>query len=78
MGSMSGNGSDGPHMLPHDQQNRCVVEGRRLDGGVCNLILIQDPRRHAWVLYPHGAAGLGVRLSDADAKTFADRIHGAS
>lgn len=63
-------------MLPHDQQSRSVVKGHRLDGGQCTLILIQDRAKRAWVLYPHGAAGFGVRLSDADAHTFADHIHG--
>ncbi len=67
----------GPDTLPHDQQNRCVVAGRRLDGDTCTLILIQDRARRGWVLYPHGAAGLGVRVSDADAHTLADHIHGA-
>ncbi|MGH3910557.1 MAG: hypothetical protein ACRDRM_06965 [Pseudonocardiaceae bacterium] len=23
---------EGPHNLPHDQQERCAVEGRRIDG----------------------------------------------
>lgn len=67
---------EGPHSLPPDQQSRCVVQGRRLDGDVCTLVLIRDRAKRAWVLYPHGAAGLGVRLSDAGANTLADHIHG--
>ncbi|MCA1702826.1 MAG: hypothetical protein LC808_05965 [Actinobacteria bacterium] len=67
---------DGPHMLPHDQQNRCVVKGRRLDGDTCTVILIRDRAKGAWVLYPHGAAGLGVRLLDVDANALAEHIQG--
>lgn len=67
---------DGPHQLPYGEQSRCVVMGQRLNGGACTVILIRDPAKRAWVFYPHGAAGLGVRLSNADACTLADHILG--
>lgn len=66
---------DGPHNLPHREQERCAVEGRRIDGsGRCTVIAIRDRQRHGWVLYPHGVAGLGVLIADDDAHTLADRI----
>ncbi|MGI9063642.1 MAG: hypothetical protein ACR2FQ_07545 [Pseudonocardiaceae bacterium] len=55
------------------------MEGRRIDGsGQCTVIVIRDRRRHGWVLYPHGEAGLGVLIADAAAHTLADRIGGPS
>ncbi len=51
------------------------MEGRRIDGsGPCNVVAIRDRRRHGWVLYPHGIAGLGVLIADGAARTLADRI----
>lgn len=51
---------DGPHLLPQGEQERCAVEGRRIDGsGLCNVVAIRDRTRRGWVLYPHGVAGLG-------------------
>jgi hypothetical protein len=67
---------DGPHKLPYNEQSRCVVKGQRLDGGACTVVLIRDRAKRAWVLYPHGVAGLGVRVSNADACTLADHILG--
>ncbi|MCA1705943.1 MAG: hypothetical protein LC808_22855, partial [Actinobacteria bacterium] len=59
------------------QQERCAVEGRRIDGsGQCTVIAIRDRRRHGWVLYPHGETGLGVLIADRDAHVLADRIGG--
>lgn len=63
---------DGPHNLPPGQQVRCTVQGKLLvGGGTCTVILIRDQERHAWVLYPHGAAGMGIRISDRDGREFA-------
>lgn len=68
---------DGPHHLPQAEQERCAVEGRRIDGsGVCTVIAIRDRRRDGWVLYPHGMAGLGVLIADDAAHTLANRIGG--
>lgn len=37
----------GPHQLPYGDQERCVVEGRRIDGsGQCTVIAIRDRERH--------------------------------
>ncbi|MGH3938116.1 MAG: hypothetical protein ACRDTG_05700 [Pseudonocardiaceae bacterium] len=69
---------DGPHHLPYSEQERCAVEGRRIDGsGACTVIAIRDRQEPGWVLYPHGDAGLGVLLADAAAHTLAHRIGGS-
>ncbi len=66
---------DGPHHLPYGEQERCAVEGRRIDGsGQCTVIAIRDRERHGWVLYPHGLAGLGVLIADDAAHTLANHI----
>lgn len=66
---------EGPHHLPHDEQERCAVEGRRIDGtGPCTVVAIRDRQRHGWVLYPHGLASLGVLIADDAAHALADRI----
>ncbi|MDQ3760880.1 MAG: hypothetical protein M3460_04060 [Actinomycetota bacterium] len=66
---------DGPHHLPYWEQERCAVEGRRIDGGGrCTVIAIRDRKRHGWVLYPHGMASLAVLIADDDARTLAARI----
>lgn len=68
---------DGPHHLPYGEQERCAVEGRRIDGsGQCTLIVIRDRKRRGWVLYPHGVAGLGVIIDDDATYTLAGRIGG--
>lgn len=68
----------GPHELPHGEQERCAVEGRRIDGGgACTVIAIRDWRRRGWVLYPHGVAGLGVLLAEDAAYTLAGYISGS-
>lgn len=68
---------DGPHHLPYGEQERCAVEGRRIDGsGCCTVIAIRDRNRRSRVLYPHGVAGLGVLMVDDAARTLADRIGG--
>jgi hypothetical protein len=70
---------DGPHHLPQGEQERCAVEGQRIDGsGLCNVVAIRDRRRQGWVLYPHGMAGLGLLITDAAARTLAGRIGGSS
>ncbi len=68
---------DGPHRLPQSEQERCAVEGRRIDGsGQCNVVVIRDRKHRGWVLYPHGMAGLGVLIADEAARTLAGRIGG--
>jgi hypothetical protein len=70
---------DGPHRLPQHEQERCAVEGRRIDGsGLCNVVAIRDRKRRGWVLYPHGVAGLGVLIADDAARTLAGCIGGPS
>lgn len=69
----------GPHHLPYGEQERCAVEGRRIDGsGRCTVVAIRDRMRHGWVLYPHGVAGLGVLIADDAAHTLAGHIGGPS
>lgn len=66
---------DGPHRLPYGEQERCAVEGRRIDGGgQCTVVAIRDRQRHGWVLYPHGLASLGVLIADDAARVLAARI----
>lgn len=66
---------DGPHHLPCSEQERCAVEGRRIDGsGPCTVVAIRDRKRRGWVLYPHGVAGLGVLIADDAAHTLAGQI----
>lgn len=68
---------DGPHHLPYAEQERCAVEGRRIDGsGQCTVVAIRDRMRRGWVLYPHGVAGLGVLIADDAANTLAGHIGG--
>jgi hypothetical protein len=70
---------DGPHHLPYGEQERCAVEGHRIDGsGQCNVVAIRDRKRRGWVLYPHGVAGLGVLIFDEAARILAARIGGSS
>ncbi|MGH3937968.1 MAG: hypothetical protein ACRDTG_04925 [Pseudonocardiaceae bacterium] len=70
---------DGPHHLPYGAQERCAVEGRRIDGsGACTVIAIRDRKERGWVLYPHGDAGFGVLLAYDAAHTLADRIGSSS
>ncbi|MGQ0776437.1 MAG: hypothetical protein ACT4NY_18755 [Pseudonocardiales bacterium] len=67
----------GPHQLPYTEQERCAVEGRRIDGsGPCTVIAIRDRKEHGWVLYPHGYASFGVLIAYAAAYTLASRIGG--
>lgn len=65
----------GPHQLPYSEQERCAVEGWRLDGsGPCTVIAIRDRTEPGWVLYPHGDPGLAVMLPDLAAHTLAERL----
>lgn len=70
---------DGLHTPPHSEQERCVVEGLRIDGGRrCTVIAIRDRPRHGRVLYPHGETGLGVLLAGEAAQSLADHLGGRS
>lgn len=65
----------GPHHLPYGEQERCAVEGQRIDGsGQCTMIAIRDRHRRGWVLYPHGVASFGVLIADDAAHALADHI----
>jgi hypothetical protein len=66
---------DGPHRLPQGEQERCAVEGVRIDAsGQCDAVAIRNPKRRGWVLYLHGVAGLGVLIDDDAARTLASRL----
>lgn len=68
----------GPHQLPYGEQERCAVEGRRIDGsGQCTVVAIRDRGRRGWVLYPHGVAGFGVLIADDAAHALAGHIGAA-
>ncbi|HEY2762484.1 MAG TPA: hypothetical protein VGJ13_00480 [Pseudonocardiaceae bacterium] len=68
---------EGPHNLPYGEQERCAVEGRRIDGGgACTVIAIRDRRRRGWVLYPHGETGLAVLIADDAVQALAGRFGG--
>jgi hypothetical protein len=70
---------EGPHNLPQGEQERCAVEGTRIDGsGRCTVVLIRDRRRRGWVLYPHGMSGLGVLIAEEAIRTLTDRLGGRS
>lgn len=56
----------GPHNNAPADQERCVIVGRTLTGDTCTVITIRDGA--TVVFYPHGAAGMGVRIQ-ADAAT---------
>ena len=69
----------GPHNLPYGEQERCAVEGRRIDGsGRCTVIAIRDRRHHGRVLYLHGETGLGVLIADEAVQALAERLSGRS
>jgi hypothetical protein len=56
----------GERYVSQTEQARCAVEGRLVNGGgVCTLVLIRE--REGWVLYPHGVAGMAVRITGRDA-----------
>lgn len=67
----------GPDHQPHSSQNPFVVIGRLLNGeGACTVALTRDAERHRWVLHPYGVSGMGICLTDPDAKIFARHILG--
>jgi len=60
---------------------RYAVVGHRVDASKgeedsCTVLIIRE--RDRWVLYPHGAAGLAVELSTADAQILAHGILGTT
>ena len=56
---------DGPHRLPQGDQERCAVEGDRVDGSSqCDVVAIRDRKRRGWVLYLHGVGGLEALIDD--------------
>lgn len=67
-------------VTPNDHASCGLVEGRAgavlttAGSGACTVIAIRDRKRHGWVLYPHGVAGLGVLIADDAAHLLADRI----
>jgi hypothetical protein len=66
---------DGPHLLRQGDQERCAVEGQRIDGsGACTVLAIRGWKRGGWVLYPHGVAGFGVLIAEDAARTLALRL----
>lgn len=70
---------DGLHTPPHGEQERYMVEGRRIGGNsACTIIAIRDRHHHGWVPYPPGKAGLGLLFADEATPSLADLIGGRS
>ena len=53
------------------ERERLVVTGRRTDDADCCELLVVHDAGGSFALYPHGAAQLGVRLSQETAATVA-------
>jgi hypothetical protein len=69
---------DGPHHLPQGEQERCAVEGDRIDSsGQRDAGPLRDWKRRGVVLYLHGGAGPGVLIDDGSARTLARGIAAA-
>lgn len=63
------------NVVGQTEQRRVAVEGRLVNGdGTCTVLIIRE--HGGWVLYPHGAAGMAVRIADPDAATLAATILG--
>jgi hypothetical protein len=61
-------------MQRENERTRLTVDGKRTDDNTrCTLIVINEIGK-TWALYPHGAAQLGVRISDGDAAELARAI----
>lgn len=58
-----------PLMQREHERGRRTVPGTRTDDGATCTLLVVAETRGTWALYPHGAAQLGVRITDADAAT---------
>lgn len=66
---------EGPHQLPYGEQERCAVEGSRIDGsGQCTVVAIRNRRRRGRVLYPPGVADFGVLIAEDAAHALAGHI----
>lgn len=64
----------GTVMQRDHELRRIVVDGRRTDDRTrCALVVVHERSGH-WVLYPHGADQLGVRLPGDKAVTVARAI----
>jgi hypothetical protein len=61
-------------MQREQKRGRLTMDGRRTDDGSRCTLLVVCEVGGAWVLYPHGAAQLGVRLGQPDAETLARAI----
>jgi hypothetical protein len=61
-------------MQRENERGRLSVAGKRTDNGeTCTLVAVCEIGG-TWVLYPHGAAQLGVRLAQEAAETLAAAI----
>lgn len=60
-------GREHPAMQRDNERGRVVVEGRRSDDNqTCSLVVAHEIDNR-WVLCPHGAGTLGVRLEQREA-----------
>ena len=61
-------------MQRENERRRLTAEGRRTDDGArCTLLVVHEVGDR-WSFYPHGAAQLGVRLPQAEARRMAQAI----
>ncbi|MGH7743356.1 MAG: hypothetical protein ACREQ5_00840 [Candidatus Dormibacteria bacterium] len=65
----------GPHTdIPQPEQQRVMLEGRLLEGGLTTLIVIRDPVRASWVVYLEGLPDRAIRVSDEVMAAAGDRF----
>lgn len=61
-------------MQRKNERRRLTAQGKRTDDGTrCTFVLVHEIGQK-WSFYPHGAAQLGVRISQAEACKLAQAI----
>lgn len=64
----------GAMMQREHERNRLTVDGKRTDdSSTCTLLAVCEIGG-TWALYPHGAAQLGVRITQTEATKLAQAI----
>jgi hypothetical protein len=65
-----------PVMQRKHERGRQTVAGRRTDDGAMCTLLVVEEIGGTFALYPHGAAQLGVRITNAAAVTLGTLLTG--